>query len=211
MELYIIRHGDPDYANDTLTERGWEEARLLAPRMVALNPTRIYASPRGRAQDTARPTCEALGMEFQIEDWMTEKMEYMRSFDYTNEELYDSGYTITVEDGPVLTKDYSPDRTADLDEMIKNSDAFLLRQGYKREGYRYKAVKPNDDVVLCFCHGGFGGCWVWWLLGNYPIFAWQHFTMSTAAVTKFVFKEDESGYLIPRASYIGDRSHKYMK
>ena len=30
MELVLIRHGDPDYANDTLTSKGHEEARLLA-------------------------------------------------------------------------------------------------------------------------------------------------------------------------------------
>ena len=30
MEVLLIRHGDPDYANDSLTRRGFEEARQLA-------------------------------------------------------------------------------------------------------------------------------------------------------------------------------------
>ena len=33
MRILIIRHADPDYANDTLTEKGWKEASLLADRL----------------------------------------------------------------------------------------------------------------------------------------------------------------------------------
>ena len=34
MKLFIIRHGDPNYALDTLTERGWREAELLRDRLM---------------------------------------------------------------------------------------------------------------------------------------------------------------------------------
>ena len=30
MKILLIRHGDPDYEHDTLTEQGWVEAELLA-------------------------------------------------------------------------------------------------------------------------------------------------------------------------------------
>ncbi len=30
MEIILIRHGEPDYANDTLTSRGHKEAKKLA-------------------------------------------------------------------------------------------------------------------------------------------------------------------------------------
>ena len=30
MKLLFIRHGDPDYTNDTLTKKGWREAECLA-------------------------------------------------------------------------------------------------------------------------------------------------------------------------------------
>ena len=29
MKILIIRHGDPDYSIDSLTEKGWREAELL--------------------------------------------------------------------------------------------------------------------------------------------------------------------------------------
>ena len=34
MRLIFIRHGDPDYVHDTLTEKGKREAELLAQREI---------------------------------------------------------------------------------------------------------------------------------------------------------------------------------
>ena len=36
MRILLIRHGDPDYVNDTLTEKGRREAALLAKRAVSM-------------------------------------------------------------------------------------------------------------------------------------------------------------------------------
>ena len=51
MLLYIIRHGDPDYSTDTLTERGWQQAEAVGKRIAAAKIDRIFTSPwaeRGR-------------------------------------------------------------------------------------------------------------------------------------------------------------------
>ena len=37
MKLIIIRHGDPDYSIDSLTEKGWREAELLSERISRLD------------------------------------------------------------------------------------------------------------------------------------------------------------------------------
>ena len=34
MKLLLIRHGDPDYERDSLTEKGHKEAALLAERIA---------------------------------------------------------------------------------------------------------------------------------------------------------------------------------
>ena len=49
MRLIFIRHGDPDYENDTLTEKGWREAKLLSERTKNWTVDDIYVSPLGRA------------------------------------------------------------------------------------------------------------------------------------------------------------------
>ena len=53
MKILLIRHGDPDYEKDSLTEKGWHEAELLAQRMAELEIQSFYVSPLGRAKDTA--------------------------------------------------------------------------------------------------------------------------------------------------------------
>ena len=42
MRIMIIRHGDPDYEIDGLTEKGKREAQLLADRLVREDITRVY-------------------------------------------------------------------------------------------------------------------------------------------------------------------------
>ncbi len=54
MKLMIVRHGDPDYSIDSLTETGWQEAELLSLRLAALDVKAFCCSPLGRARDTAK-------------------------------------------------------------------------------------------------------------------------------------------------------------
>ena len=44
--------------------------------------------------------------------------------------------------------------------MQKNSDEYLERHGYKREGSIYKIIKPNDEKIAVFCLFGFGITWL---------------------------------------------------
>ena len=41
MKLLFIRHGDPDYTIDSLTEKGWKEAEFLSEKVAALEAQRI--------------------------------------------------------------------------------------------------------------------------------------------------------------------------
>lgn len=72
MRIIFVRHGEPDYANDTLTEKGWREASLLAERISKWNVTEFYCSPLGRARDTASCTLEKMGRTAITLDWMQE-------------------------------------------------------------------------------------------------------------------------------------------
>lgn len=56
MKIIFVRHGEPDYTHDSLTEKGWREANLLAERISTWNVTDFYCSPLGRAKDTASCT-----------------------------------------------------------------------------------------------------------------------------------------------------------
>ena len=72
MKILLIRHGDPDYEHDTLTEQGWVEAELLARRLQSAAIDDFYLSPLGRAQDTAGVTLKALGRTGETLSWLRE-------------------------------------------------------------------------------------------------------------------------------------------
>jgi len=82
MRLLFIRHGDPDYANDTLTDIGISEARALAAHIQELNIDEIYLSPLGRARDTAGYSLRALGLD--VDSTVADRTYgWLREFDAT--------------------------------------------------------------------------------------------------------------------------------
>ncbi len=60
MRILLIRHGDPDYINDCLTEKGRREASLLADLMEKETVKDFFVSPLGRARETASYTLKRL-------------------------------------------------------------------------------------------------------------------------------------------------------
>lgn len=73
MLLFYVRHGDPIYKPDSLTELGKEQAQALVNRMKVCSPQRIFASSSERAIMTAHPTATYLGKEIEILDWCNEQ------------------------------------------------------------------------------------------------------------------------------------------
>ena len=53
MRLIFVRHGEPDYEKDCLTETGKIQAAAAAERLAGEGISEIYASPCGRARAQA--------------------------------------------------------------------------------------------------------------------------------------------------------------
>ena len=72
MKLLIVRHGDPDYSIDSLTEKGWREAEYLSQKLTKLTVKDFYVSPLGRAKDTASCTLKKMGRTAEEKEWLRE-------------------------------------------------------------------------------------------------------------------------------------------
>lgn len=72
MRILFIRHGDPDYVSDSLTEKGRREAELLAKIAPQLDLGEVYVSPMGRAQETASFSLKATGKQARTVLWLME-------------------------------------------------------------------------------------------------------------------------------------------
>jgi broad specificity phosphatase PhoE len=80
-ELVLVRHGETvwhaenRYAGRSdvpLTERGHEQAETLARWAAGAGLDAVITSPLGRARDTARPTCAALGLDARVDERLVE-------------------------------------------------------------------------------------------------------------------------------------------
>ena len=72
MRLIFVRHGEPDYENDCLTENGVIQAKSTAERLKNEDLKAIFSSPMGRAKETASYTAKNHGLEVQVLDFMHE-------------------------------------------------------------------------------------------------------------------------------------------
>ena len=72
MRLIIVRHGDPDYSIDSLTEKGWKEVEYLSEKLSKFDVKEFYVSPLGRAKDTASLTLKKMNRTAVEYDWLRE-------------------------------------------------------------------------------------------------------------------------------------------
>ena len=222
MLLYLVRHGDPDYQNDSLTPLGKRQAEAVAHRLSVNGLDRIYSSPLGRAKETARPTAEMLRLPIEVEEWCSESLAWR---DFAGD-LPGGGHSwVFAQQNTVVKTEETMKLGADrwyeadcfsmidgkkgYDRIIAASDEFLARQGYVREGAKYRIERPNDDRVAIFAHQGFGMIWISALLQIPPQFFFSSFDITHTGITIFHFANNKDGYTQPRCLCLSDTSFLY--
>lgn len=154
MRLILIRHGDPDYSCDGLTEAGKAEAIALAKRTAKWKVDDFYCSPMGRAMDTAAPTLKAHGREAIIVPWLREfsykiiRPTYETSgvcWDFIPSDWVNDPAMHTTE-GWLSAEPASQNPTLKEQFYVVNSslDALLARYGYIRTGNYYINNNPKN-------------------------------------------------------------------
>ncbi len=216
MRLIFIRHGEPDYEHDSLTEKGRREAELVAKRIKEIGPDFVYSSPLGRAELTCKYSQKFCGFDYKVKDWLQEfpgmavnpdtkeaiyPWDLMPSLFTAHDELYDASRWRDSElfkGGNVLQK---------YDEMASGLDSLLEEHGYKRDGRLYRAINPNTDTIVFFCHFAVTAAMMSHLASNSPYVFWQHFCSLTTSVTTFVTEEREQNSVSFRCCGFSDVGH----
>ena len=219
MRIYFIRHGDPDYANDTLTDRGWEEAAALSKRVAKWDVDKFYCSPLGRARDTASLSLNLMKRTAETKDWLREF--YVPVIDQeTGQEripwdLMPSYWT----NQPILyDKDNWPMhplmKTGKVSEEYKRVcngiDEILAEYGYIRKDGFYVTDRGNEKTVAIFCHLGVQFVMLSHLFGISAPALWQNFFVAPTSVTEVVTEERIKGEVCFRCKRLGDISHLYI-
>ena len=220
MRILIIRHGDPDYAIDSLTEKGKREAELLALRLEKENIDKIYVSPLGRARDTAEYTLRKKGMEATVCDWLQEFPIHIRRPEMPDGKKHCIWDWLPA-DWTVRENFYSAEKWTDepefkeagvreeYDRVTKEFDKLLAAHGYVREGKYYRAERSNSDTIALFCHFGLECVLLGHLMSVSPMPLWHGFCAAPTSVTTIYTEERRQGIASFRAASLGDVSHLY--
>ncbi len=216
MRILIIRHGDPDYEIDGLTKKGKIEAEFLADHLEKEEVSNIYCSTLGRARLTAEPTAKRLGLDVNHCEWLREfnyekvKLPYFDKpkivwdlfpeFVNTHPELYSPTW---------YNADFIKESgiKAAYDEVCKQFDNVLKVHGYERDGFNYKAVRPNHDTIAIVCHFGLTAVLLSHILNCSPVSVWQHTVTLTTSVTTLYTEERAEGNALIRMCGMSDVYH----
>ncbi|MBI4979020.1 MAG: histidine phosphatase family protein [Spirochaetes bacterium] len=213
MRLYIIRHGDPDYKNDCLTEAGKREAAALGDFIHHYKIDRLYSSPCGRAQETARFIAAKTGHEIRTLQWTREIVELrdnvvkMMYWDAHGHDIRTDAYLRSPNDWSIAKPFAGVDMHAIVDPIYEAGDAFLATLGYEREDHVYRVRERNELGIAIACHGGFGLTWMAHLLAIPLPLMWAGFVMHTTSVSTIVFDERTPGIACPRLLGLGEIGH----
>ena len=221
MFLYIVRHGDPDYATDSLTERGIAQAEAVSHRLAASGINRVFSSPMGRARQTAEPTCRLLGLEMNIEDWAHEignEDLYTPFPDGVPKSITNVQNTYYRENGN-LFRSYDDtygcpgidqaNMRGPVEKIERCGYEFLERLGYKYNGENFEIIKPNEEKIALFCHSAMARAWLS-VLFHIPLHVvWASFAYAHTGVTVLEFKNNENGLTAPKCMCYSDMAHLF--
>ncbi len=230
MLFFYLRHGEPIYDPDSLTEHGREQALALSKRLSRYNFDQIYASTSKRAIDTAAPTAKALGKEIvtldfchEVRAWWDTSIDIgdgKRDWIFSNPESIAKIHTpeVLALGDRVYQHPYFKERiiaeSEGLERIRREIYAFFETLGFshdaERQCFHRNALEKTPERVALFAHEGFGMAFFSVLLDiPYPIFS-TRFSISFTGMTVIEFDESNE-CIVPRVLQLSNDSHIYKE
>lgn len=218
MRLIFIRHAEPDYARDSLTEKGWREAALLAERTAKWHVDEFYCSPLGRARDTASLTLQKMGREATVYDWLREfdapVIDPFTGKDRLSWDLLPGYWTNIPEMHSVDTFTETALMKSgrvkeEYQRVCDGLDGIIAAHGYVRDKKMYRTEAHNEDTVVLFCHMGVTLYMLSHLLNISPVSLNHGMFLAPSSVTIVSTEEVKEGEAYFRCQTVGDTSHLY--
>ncbi len=218
MKIIFVRHGDPDYEKDCLTEEGRLQAAATAERLKNEGISRIFSSPMGRACETASYTADKLGLTI-------EKLDFMHEIGWGNpsgDEIMKEGHPWTL--GYKMFCETADCRKLDkwrehpyfkdnkcieyYDRIAAGIDGLIEQFGYIRKDDRYFCVRENRETIALFSHGGSGACALSHILNINFIYMISAMTYGLCSVSVIGFpSSDVNFFTVPRINLFNDMAH----
>lgn len=224
MLLFYIRHAEPIYNPDSLTEMGHLQAKAISKRLQNANIEEIYSSTSTRAIQTATPLAKCLNKEIHLLDFCHEKYAwdelsvinndgktwcyrdnkikqlFLKEENYTNQDWF-------------MSKDFEEFSFKEgMLRIRKNAFEFMASLGFMHDEKNkcYIKTKESKKRICLFAHQGFGLAFLSEILDiPYPMFSLS-FDLGHSSMTVIDF--DESNQIIkPKVLQLSNDSHLYKE
>ena len=214
MRIIFVRHGEPDYEHDCLTQTGRLQAAAAAERLQNEGISSIYASPMGRASETAGFTSRLLGLPVTT-------LPYMHEISWGGPGIPEEGHPWTLADWMISREDYDfhsqdwrshpyfrENRALDYyDSITAQFDELLLRHGYRHEGSRFLCECEAPETFAVFSHGGSGACVLSHLLSLPFPYVCTVLPYEFTSIIILEFPVSKGEYVHPRIELFNDAAH----
>ena len=216
MRILLIRHAEPDYSIDSITQKGRIEAELLSERMKRYDIRDYYVSPLGRARDTAEYTLKKTGRTAEELDWL-------REFDGRYPDPETGRIRLAWDIKPRIWTDYPG--VYDIHTFLENplldegnfrevwqrttngTDELMERYGFRKDGPVWLCDRNTDDTIALFCHFGISMAIVGYMTDISPFVLWHRTLCLPTSVTEIVTEERIRGEVSFRMTRLLDISH----
>lgn len=218
MKIIFIRHGDPDYEHDSLTDVGKQQAQALAEYLKDVPVDAVYSSPFGRAYLTAT-TCYPK-QKVVVLDWLKEFYGSPTLQDGTTQEITWDFMPNYLDKHPYLYDNNKYLHSAEIVSAgatdkyaytITQFDELLAQYGYQRNGNVYNVTDSNTKTIICFCHLGLMSVLMSRLMNVSYVLLAQHLCASPSSITVFATEERQKGVAQFRCLGYGTTPHLTLK
>ena len=216
MFIVFVRHGHPNYKLDCLTELGHNQAAAAAERLADEGIEKLYASPLGRAQQTAGHIAERLGLEIETLPFMREigwgaedgsEMAFGGHPWYVAWDMAARGQSLT---SPTFADEppFAGNRVVPMaKDKAKDFDALLRDLGYTREGDFYRVGTPKYKKIAVVSHAGSSTAVIAHML-NWPLpLAYGTTEPECTAITTLLLSDEEGKLCAPKIRVMNDARH----
>lgn len=213
LRIVFVRHGEPNYELDCLTETGQAQAAAAAERLVREEISEIYSSPFGRARETAAATAARLDLPVTV-------LDYMHEITWGGEGIPEDGHPWTlgcrmIEEGyDFLREDWRKHPwfrgnlvLQEYDRVSSAFDSFLQAQGYRHEGTRFLCERENERTVAVFSHGGSGGIVLSHLMNLAFPYVCAALPYDFTSIIILDFPSQPGKWVFPRLALFNDCAH----
>lgn len=209
MDLFLVRHGQPDWAPDriarndpSLTDLGREQASRVAHRLSSLDRVDgIWVSSMHRAMETADPIEAELNPDREVYDWLQE-INNPPDWEGSPVEAIDKHFeTLNLRSmdemweglgfGGEPFKDFHERVVTGLRETLDSHGIHPMEAGY---GHLWTVDDPDQRVVIV-AHAGANAVVLGHLLGLDPVpWEWERFRQPHTGVSRVTMIRISTGW-----------------